>query len=118
MDIHEITIIDDDGKPWLVTWERCTAALPGLVAPGPSVSVQVDSGAVGWARNAARDAKRKAALIADRAAWPSQIAALRSEWLPRRKTERRAGYLAAADALATAIDFDFARGEAAYTDEA
>ena len=45
-----------------------------------------------------------------RAAWPSQIEAIRAEWLPRRKTARRAGYLAAADALASALEFDLARG--------
>lgn len=106
----EIVIVDDSGRPWLPNWMQFSAALPELLAPGVSVGVQVEAEAVAWARNATRDAKRIQAHTTARAAWPSTIAAIRTEWEPRRRTARRTGYLAAADALAGALEFDQARG--------
>lgn len=107
----EIAIVDDYGRPWLPNWMQFAAALPELLAPGVSVRVELEeAGAVAWAPSASRTTKRVAALATTKATWPSTIAAIRAEWLPRRKTDRRAGYLAAADALQGAIDFDQARG--------
>lgn len=106
----EIAIVDSYGKPWSPNWMQFSAALPELLAPGVSVGVQVDAEAVAWAPSASRTAKRMAALATTKAAWPTRIEELRAEWLPRRKTARRAGYLAAADALQGAIEFDQARG--------
>ena len=106
----EIAVVDSYGKPWLPNWMQFSAALPELLAPGVSVGVQVDAEAVAWAPSASRTAKRMAALATTKAAWPTRIEELRAEWLPRRKTARRAGYLAAADALQGAIEFDQARG--------
>lgn len=102
----EIVMIDGAGRPWLPTWAQFAAALPELLAPGVSVRVELEeAGAVAWAPSPQRDAKRRALMDAVKAAWPSQIEALRAEWLPRRKTARRAGYLAAADALESALQF-------------
>ena len=106
----EIAIVDDSGRPWLPNWMRFAAALPELLAPGVSVGVQVDAEAVAWAPNASRTTKRMSQLRAAAAEWPGRIEELRAEWLPRRKTARRVGYLAAADALQGAIEFDQARG--------
>ena len=106
----EIAIVDDYGRPWLPNWMQFAAALPELLAPGVSVGVQVDADAVAWAPSASRTTKRVVALTTTKAAWPGRIEELRAEWLPRRKTARRAGYLAAADALASALEFDLARG--------
>lgn len=106
----EVVVIDGAGRPWLPNWMQFSAALPELLAPGVSVGVQVDAGAVAWAPNASRTTKRMSQLSAARAEWPVCIEELRAEWLPRRKTARRAGYLAAADALASALEFDQARG--------
>jgi hypothetical protein len=108
----EIAIVDDYGRPWLPNWMQFSATLPELLAPGVSVGVQVDAEAVAWAPSASRTAKRMAALATTKAAWPGRIEELRAEWLPRRKTARRAGYLAAADALASALEFDQVRGAA------
>lgn len=107
-------IVDESGRPWLPTWGQFSAALPELAGAraGLAVSVVLDADAVAWAPSASRDAKRVALMDAAKAAWPSQIEAIRAEWLPRRKTARRAGYLAAADALQGALDFDQARGAA------
>lgn len=108
----EIAIVDAQGRPWLPNWMQFSAALPALAGAGAGVvvSVVLDAPAVAWAPSAARDAKRVQAHTTARAAWPGQIEALRAEWLPRRKTDRRTGYLAAADALASALEFDQARG--------
>ena len=105
-------IVDDYGRPWLPTWGQFSAALPELAGAraGLAVSVVLDADAVAWAPSPQRDAKRASSMSEARAAWPSQIEAIRAEWLPRRKTARRAGYLAAADALASALEFDLARG--------
>jgi hypothetical protein len=108
----EIAIVDDYGRPWLPNWMQFAAALPELLAPGVSVGVQVDADAVAWAPSASRTTKRVAALATTKATWPSTIAAIHTEWLPRRRTDRRTGYLAAADALQGALDFDQARGAA------
>jgi hypothetical protein len=110
----EIAIVDSYGRPWLPNWMQFSAALPALAGAGAGVvvSVVLDAPAVAWAPSASRDAKRVASMSEARAAWPGQIAALRAEWLSRRKTDRRTGYLAAADALASALDFDQARGAA------
>lgn len=108
----EIAIVDSYGRPWLPTWMQFSAALPALAGAGAGlvVNVVLEAEAVAWARNATRDAKRIQAHTTARAAWPSTIAAIRTEWEPRRRTARRTGYLAAADALASALDFDQARG--------
>lgn len=110
--VGEIAIVDDYGRPWLPNWMQFAAALPELLAPGVSVGVQVDADAVAWAPSASRTTKRVVALTTTKAAWPGRIEELRAEWLPRRKTDRRTGYLAAADALQGAIEFDQARGAA------
>ena len=105
-------LVTESGRPWLPNWLQFSAALPELAAavPGVACSVAIDAQAVAWARSPARDAKRMGQLSAARAEWPGRIEELRAEWLPRRKTARRAGYLAAADALASALEFDLARG--------
>lgn len=109
----EIAIVDSYGRPWLPNWMQFSAALPELLAPGVSVRVEIDeAGAVAWAPSASRTTKRTMSLATNKTTWPSTIAAIRAEWLPRRKTDRRTGYLAAADALASAIEFDQARGAA------
>lgn len=112
----EIAIVDSYGRPWLPNWMQFSAALPALAGASPGVSINVvieEAAAVAWAPSASRDAKRTAAHTSARAAWPGQIEAIRAEWLPRRRTDRRTGYLAAADALQGALDFDQARGAAA-----
>ena len=110
-----IVVVDDDGRPWLPTWGQFSAALPELAGAGAglAISVVMDAADVAWAPSASRTAKRMAALATTKAAWPGRIEELRTEWLPRRKTDRRTGYLAAADALQGALDFDQARGAAA-----
>ena len=110
-----VAVIEDDGRPWRPTWQQFASALPELASASPYVSINVvieEADAVAWAPSASRDAKRTTSMSAARATWPSQIEAIRAEWLPRRKTDRRTGYLAAADALAMALEFDQARGAA------
>lgn len=111
----EIAIVDAQGRPWLPNWMQFSAALPALAGAGAGVvvSVVLDAPAVAWAPSASRDTKRVALMSEARAAWPGQIEAIRAGWLPRHKTDRRTGYLAAADALQGALDFDQARGAAA-----
>ena len=108
----EIAIVDSYGRHWLPNWMQFSATLPAVAGAGAGlvVSVVLDADAVAWAPSPQRDAKRASSMSEARAAWPSQIEAIRAEWLPRRKTARRAGYLAAADALASALEFDLARG--------
>lgn len=108
----DVTMIDPAGRPWLPTFAQFAASLPEIAGAGAGVvvSVVLDAPAVAWAPSASRDAKRVALMDAAKATWPSTIAAIRTEWLPRRKTARRTGYLAAADALQGALDFDQARG--------
>ena len=87
--------------------------MEGAVEVEGEVSSKMDDcrhGAEQLAPSASRTAKRMAALATTKAAWPTRIEELLAEWLPRRKTARRAGYLAAADALQGAIEFDQARG--------
>ena len=110
----DVSIVDGAGRLWMPTWAQFAASLPEIAGAGAGVvvSVVLDAPAVAWAPSAARDAKRVQAHTTARAAWPGQIEAIRAEWLPRRKTDRRTGYLAAADALQRAIEFDQARGAA------
>ena len=107
-----IGLVGADGRPWLPTWGQFSASMPETLGAGTGlvVSVVLDAPAVAWAPSPVRDAKRVASMSETRATWPGQIDAIRTEWEPRRKTVRRAGYLAAADALQGALDFDRLRG--------
>lgn len=111
-DAIAIAIVGADGRPWLPTWGQFSASMPETLGAGTGlvVSVVLDAPAVAWAPSPVRDAKRVASMSETRATWPGQIDAIRTEWEPRRKTVRRAGYLAAADALQGALDFDRLRG--------
>ena len=107
-----IALVGSDGRPWLPTWGQFSASMPEVLSAGAGlvVSVVLDAPAVAWAPSPVRDAARIDRHVAARQVWPSQIDAIRTEWEPRRKTARRTGYLAAADALQSALDFDRLRG--------
>lgn len=100
-------VIDDRGNPWLPTFVQFSAALPEIASPSPNITLKivVQADGVAWAPSPQRDAKRVAALLANVQDWPDVVDALRSEWLPRRNTARRTKYLAAADALESALRF-------------
>lgn len=100
-------LIDDRGNPWLPTFAQFSAALPEIASASASVMLKivVQADAVAWAQSDSRDVKRSAALLANVQAWPSDIDAIRSEWMRRNPTARRTRYLDAADALESALLF-------------
>ena len=102
-----VTVIDDAGNPLLLTWAQFSAALPEIASASASVMLKivVQADAVAWAQSDSRDAKRTSALLANVQAWPDDIDAIRSEWMRRNPTARRTRYLAAADALESALRF-------------
>jgi hypothetical protein len=100
-------LIDDRGNPWLPTFAQFSAALPEIASASASIvlKIVVQADAVAWAQSDSRDVKRSAALLANVQAWPSDIDAIRSEWMRRNPTARRTKYLDAADALESALSF-------------
>lgn len=109
-------LINDKGGALRLTWPQFAGLLPAAIAGAPaglSCAVVFECAGVGLPRLSARDAKRAAALSALVATWPSDVQSLRAEWEPRRITARRSRYLAAADALLSALEFETVRAVSA-----
>ena len=101
-------VIGDRGNPWLPSFAEFSAALPEIASASPGLvqKIVVQADAVAWAQSDTSDAKRTSALLlANVQDWPDVIDAIRDEWLRRNPSARRTRYLAAADALESALRF-------------
>lgn len=108
----QLLVIDTKGRVRALNWVDAGALLGGCVSGSVSLSIALpEAGGLAPPHTPAREALLIARWVAGTALVNSAASeVIRGEWLGRPPSARRSGYLADADAIDGAVNFDYLRG--------